>query len=186
MRRALCIFALITGLLVATPAISTPFVVPYTRPISVENMSKELVRQGVAHWIVVLAQSIVESGWQYDSGLFRLTNNFIGMRVPKNRPSMRDSIFKGYSSYARWEDCVHDVLLWQSHNWDGGSRLEYISLMQNIWAESPAYRLALLNIVRRLERMLDTYREQNQNHFNFMLLQAYQHMYLSKQSYHTE
>lgn len=181
MRRLLPILVFFITLLPSTAGTASNFVVPYTRPISVEDMSKELMRQGIAHWMVVLAQSIVEAGWQYDSGLFRLTNNFIGMRVPNNRPSMRDSIFRGYSSYARWEDCVHDVRLWQSHNWKGGSRLDYISLMQNIWAESPAYRLALLNIVKRLERLVEIYREQNKNHFNFMVMQAYQHTYMSQQ-----
>lgn len=162
---------------VTTKAQEVNFRVPFTRPISVENMTKELLRQGVAHWIVVLAQSITEAGWQYDSYLFRHTNNFIGMRVPGNRPSMRTDRFRGYSQYARWEDCVKDVKIWQDHFWQGGSQLAYINRMHNVWAQSPLYRIVLLSIIDRLEQMITSYVEHQRNHFNFVIIRAYLHYY---------
>lgn len=154
---------------------------PFTRPISVENMAKELMRAGVAHWKVVLAQSITEAGWQYNSYLFRETNNFIGMRVPGSRPSMRTDHYRGYSKYARWEDCVKDVKIWQSHFWKGGTQMAYIARMHNVWAESPAYRLALISIVKRLEHLIAQYVEQYQDHFNFVIINAYYQYYQLQQ-----
>lgn len=160
------------------PAGITP---PFTRPISVEHMAKELMRAGVAHWQVVLAQSITEAGWQYNSYLFRETNNFIGMRVPGSRPSMRTDHYRGYSKYARWEDCVQDVKIWQSHFWKGGTQMAYISRMHNVWAESPAYRLTLISIVKRLEHLIAQYVDQYQDHFNFVIINAYYQYYQLQQ-----
>jgi hypothetical protein len=174
MRHLVFIIALFTLCqLYAQPAIT----LPPTRPITVENLAKELHRQGVDQWIVVLAQGIIESGWEFDSNLFRETNNFIGMRVPGGRPSMRNGEFKGYSTYARWEDCVADIRLWQDHNWRGRSHSGYISMMQLIWAESPLYLSALYAISRRLEKQTALYVESNLDHFNFMVLWAYWNYY---------
>lgn len=173
------LFVVVTGTSVAQPnGLPTPF----TRPISVENMAKELLRAGVAHWKVVLAQSITEAGWTYNSYLFRQTNNFIGMRVPGSRPSMRTDHYRGYSKYDRWEDCVKDVKIWQDHFWRGGSQSAYISRMHNVWAESPAYRLSLISIVARLEQMIAAYVEQYQDHFNFVIISAYLQYYQLQQT----
>jgi len=123
------------------------------KKISIENLADELIRQNVAHWRVVLAQAIVESGWNFDSYLFRHSNNFIGMRIPYARESTRIATYKGYSVYASWQDCVKDIKLWQEHNWDGGSEEEYIALMHKIWSESPSYYRAVSSVIRRIDKM---------------------------------
>ncbi len=122
--------------------------------MTIENLAEELIRQDVDHWRVVLAQAIVESGWNFDSYLFRHTNNFIGMRIPYARESTRVGSFKGYSVYATWKDCVKDIKLWQENNWDGGSEEEYIALMHKIWSESPRYYSAVYSVMRRVDRLL--------------------------------
>lgn len=161
-----------------TRSVSYP---PATRPITVENMTKELLRHGVAHWKVVLAQSITEAGWAYNSYLFKQTNNFIGMRVPGSRPSMRTDHYRGYSKYARWEDCVIDVKIWQKHFWQGGTQAAYITRMHNVWAESPTYRLVLLSIIKRIEQLLAQYVDDYRDHFNFMVINAYLQYYQLQQ-----
>lgn len=120
--------------------------------ITVDNLAMELQRQGVAHWKVVLAQAIVETGWEFDSPLFLKTNNFIGMRVPSSRPSRRIGEHKGYSAYATWQDCVADVKLWQDHFWKGGSREQYIAKIGRVWAEVADYTSHLTKLIAKFDR----------------------------------
>ncbi len=122
------------------------------KPITIDNLAEELIRHDVAHWEVVLAQGIVESGWDFSSALFRKTNNFIGMRVPGARPSTRIGAWHQYSVYVSWQDCVRDIKLWQNQNWHGGTRQQYIDLLQRVWAQSPDYRWHLNRIVARLDK----------------------------------
>lgn len=146
-------------------------------PLTVTNLGKELLRQGVDQWEVVLAQGITESGWAFNSDVCRNANNFIGMRLAYGRSTTRIGTYRGYSQYETWQDCVRDIKLWQEHNWHGGSRTAYISLMHRIWAESPAYRLALLTISNRIDRMVENYIRNNKNHFNFFILYCYLNYY---------
>lgn len=141
--------------------------------ITITNLAKELIRQDVDHWKVVLAQAIVESGWDFDSYLFQKTNNFIGMRIPYARKSTRVGEFKQYSVYASWKDCVKDVKMWQEKSWDGGNEQAYIQLMQNIWAESPQYYNAVSFVTNRINRMIADYEQDHTFHFNYRILQAY-------------
>lgn len=142
-------------------------------PISVERLAKELIRTRIVHWEVVLAQGIIEAGWKFESPLFRLTNNFIGMRVPGSRQSTRTGVFNGYSSYATWQDCVKDIKLWQDRFWKGGTRGEYIALMNRIWAESADYNMALRLITRKIDKKIAHYLENNKAHFNYIILMLY-------------
>lgn len=146
-------------------------------PLTVANLGKELLRQGIQHWEVVLAQGITESGWKFNSDVCRNANNFIGMRIPYGRASTRIGTYKGYSKYETWQDCVRDVKLWQEHNWKGGNQMAYINLMHRIWAESPAYRLFLLTISNRIDRMVENYIRANKNHFNLFILYCYLNYY---------
>ncbi|GEM_PF-2058051 len=143
------------------------------KKMSIENLADELIKQDVAHWRVVLAQAIVESGWNFDSYLFRHSNNFIGMRIPYARESTRVGSFKGYSVYATWQDCVKDIKLWQEHNWDGGSEEEYIALMHKIWSESPRYYSAVRSVIRRIDKMPEVARLENLTQFSGLMWQAY-------------
>lgn len=141
--------------------------------ISIENLARELIINDVQHWIVVTAQGIIEAGWQFNSPLFRQTNNFIGMRIPGRRESMRIGEHKGYSKYATWQDCVKDIKLWQEDSWAGGSMHQYIDLMQNRWAESPNYRKALYSVIKKLEKRFDEMAASQQNSFNKTIIKAY-------------
>jgi hypothetical protein len=121
--------------------------------ISIDNLAAELQRQGILHWRVVLAQAVVEAGWDFSSTLYRSTNNFIGMRVPGSRPSTRIGQHNGYSAYAAWQDCVADIKIWQDHFWKGGTRDEYIAKLHRVWAQSPDYSAHLHRLVKRFDAL---------------------------------
>jgi Mannosyl-glycoprotein endo-beta-N-acetylglucosaminidase len=141
--------------------------------ISVELLAKALIRHDLHQWKIVLAQAVTESGWEFSSGLYRTTHNFIGMRIPGNRESARSGRMNGYSTYDSWEDCVQDIKLWQDSFWKGGSYMGYINLMNRIWAESPDYKSALINIKYQLDKAISDYMEHNRDDFNYKILMAY-------------
>lgn len=121
------------------------------RNVDPYQLAHELQKQEIDQWQVVLAQAIVESGWDIDSRVFKETGNFCGMRVPGQRPSMRNGIYKGYSSYSHWRDCVTDIKFWQKQNWKGGNREKYLDALHK-WAEDPNYRALLYSVLRRIDR----------------------------------
>lgn len=120
--------------------------------ITVHKLALELQKQGVLHWRVVLAQAIVETGWDFNSALYQRTHNFIGMRVPGSRPSTRNGEHKGYSSYATWQDCVADIKIWQDHFWKGGSRQQYLDKISRVWAQAPDYVSHLHKLIARFDQ----------------------------------
>ncbi len=124
--------------------------VPKPEPITLDNLANELIANNIEHWDVVMAQAILEAGWEFSSPLFHKTNNFVGMRVPNGRPSMRIGAFRQYSVYGTWKDCVQDIKLWQDQNWHGGSQGQYIHMMHRIWAQSPDYQRQLSIITRKM------------------------------------
>lgn len=151
----------------------TPKPDSHSESINLENLARELIINDVEHWIVVMSQGIVEAGWQFNSPLFKRTNNFIGMRIPGNRESMRVGEHKGYSVYATWQDCVKDIKLWQQKSWKGGTKEQYIDLMQSRWAESPEYKQALHSVIKKLDRMFDKMVSNQEDHFNHTIIKAY-------------
>ena len=144
-----------------------------SEPMTLANLAKELIRQDVQHWKVVMAQAIVESGWKFDSKMVRKANNFVGMRVPNNRPSSRIGEFSGYSKYGRWQDCVTDIKYWQQQNWEGGTDEEYLDFIASIWAESPVYKQHVQIVMRKLDRLTEQLKHQNKDHFNYQVISAY-------------
>lgn len=144
-----------------------------TAPLTLTNLAGELIRNDIDHWQVVMAQAIVESGWNFDSPLFVRTNNFGGMRIPRNRQSMRVGEFKGYSTYKCWQDCVKDIKYWQEQNWEGGTQDEYIQMVDTYWAESPVYARELRKVINRINRMKYDLVKANEGHFNYRLIEAY-------------
>jgi flagellum-specific peptidoglycan hydrolase FlgJ len=137
------------GLRANAPALAKPQA--DTATITVDNLARELQRQGIVYWRVVLAQAIVETGWEFNSALYRQTNNFIGMRIPGSRPSTRSGEHRGYSKYARWQDCVADIKIWQDHFWKGGTRDQYIAKLHRVWAQAPDYAAHLHKLVREFD-----------------------------------
>lgn len=119
--------------------------------ISVDNLALELQKQGVIYWRVVLSQAIIETGWNFNSAVFRNANNFIGMRIPGARPSMRNGAYRGYSAYAKWQDCVADIKIWQEYFWKGGTREQYVAKMNRVWAQAPDYGYHIRKLLKKFD-----------------------------------
>jgi len=73
-----------------------------------EQVLAEILRQGLPHADIVLAQARLESG-NFKSRLTRTHNNIFGIRHGKK-----------YARYARWQDCVADYKRCIASRYKGG------------------------------------------------------------------
>ena len=103
-----------------------------------EEVAKELVKQGVPHARIVLAQARLESG-NMKSAFYRKTNNLFGMKRGKR-----------YARYSHWRESVADYKRRISSRYKGG---DYYAFLRRInYAEEKEYCNKLKNIVNGMER----------------------------------
>ena len=79
------------------------------------QVAKELVRQGVPHAQIVLAQARLETG-NFSSRRCREDHNIFGLKRGKI-----------YAKYARWQDCVADYKQRISSRYQGGDYYDFLS-----------------------------------------------------------
>ena len=92
---------------------------------TVEEVMAEIVRQGLPHAEVVLAQARLETG-NFKSKVCRERHNIFGIRQGRS-----------YKRYARWQDCVTDYKRRISSRYKGGDYYQF--LMRIGYAEDKAY-----------------------------------------------
>jgi hypothetical protein len=128
-----------------------------SKPISIENVEAELMKQEVACHKAVLAQIRIESG-HLSSFLLKRTNNMLGMRYPAKRATAAcgiylpesDTIILGtqpelikyarmnnYAVYNTWEDAIADYKLWQDANFNVEEK--YLDFLGRVYAEDSLY-----------------------------------------------
>lgn len=89
------------------------------------NLMKELIRQGVKHPEIVLAQAQLETGF-YRSGVCKKYNNLFGLRH-KN----------GYYKFNTWQESVAAYRDYVQYRYTGG---DYFAFLERIgYAEEPKY-----------------------------------------------
>lgn len=89
------------------------------------NLSKELIRQGVKHPEIVLAQAKLETG-HYTSHACRKYNNLFGLRHSK-----------GYYKFNTWQESVVAYRDYVQYKYKGG---DYYQFLERIgYAEEPNY-----------------------------------------------
>lgn len=95
-----------------------------------EQVAKELQRQNVPHWRIVLAQARLETG-NFKSRRCREQHNLFGI---KHRGK--------YASYRRWQDSVTDYKRSISSRYKGG---DYYAFLKRIgYASDPNYQRKLM------------------------------------------
>jgi len=94
-----------------------------------EQVAKELVRQGVPHAKIVLAQARLETG-NFKSRRCRQDHNLFGIKHGKR-----------YARYATWQDSVKDYKQRISSRYAGG---DYYAFLRRIkYASDPLYTTKL-------------------------------------------
>lgn len=101
---------------------------------TIEQVAKELVRQGVPHSRIVLAQARLESG-NFKSALYKRTNNPFGIKHNGK-----------YAHYSDWRKAIADYKKCISSRYSGG---DYFTFLRRIgYAEDPAYSAKVKKIIR--------------------------------------
>lgn len=94
-----------------------------------EQVAKELVRQGIPHPHIVLAQARLETG-NFKSRRCKVDHNLFGIKHGKR-----------YARYARWQDSVTDYKQRISSRYKGG---DYYAFLRRIgYASDPMYTTKL-------------------------------------------
>ena len=97
-----------------------------------EEVVKELIRQGIPHSRIVLAQARLESG-NMKSSFYRRTNNLFGMKNGGR-----------YARYNHWRESVADYKRRISSRYNGG---DYYAFLKRIkYAEDPQYLIKVRRI----------------------------------------
>ena len=105
-----------------------------------------LVKAGVKHPEIALAQAMLESG-NFKSMLFTENHNAFGMKHPRNRATTSTGERNGYASYTSAWSCAVDYALWQSSGKSPVGEDYYAYLVKMGYCKSPGYIKALKNVV---------------------------------------
>lgn len=100
---------------------------------------------------VIYAQVVLESN-AGKSGLYKSSNNLIGMLFPSGRETTAiGKTESGFAKYKNWQSCVLDRPLWDKDIFKNKlpTREEYLNAIANRYAENPNY-------VNSLEHIIDT------------------------------
>ena len=100
-----------------------------------KQVAKELVRQGVPHSRIVLAQARLETG-NFTSRRCREDHNLFGIKHGKR-----------YARYARWQDSVTDYKIRISNRYNG--KENYYSFLRRIgYASDELYIIKIKHIIK--------------------------------------
>ncbi len=106
--------------------------------LTIPNLYAEIIRNGIRHPKIVLAQAILETGW-FTSPVCRNKHNLFGLTNPRTGK---------YFEFSHWTESVRAYYTKVQYRYKGGN---YLLWLRNIgYAEDPRY-------VRSLSRILEQY-----------------------------
>lgn len=106
--------------------------------LTIPNLYAEIIRNGIRHPKIVLAQAILETGW-FTSPVCRNKHNLFGLTNPRTGK---------YFEFGHWTESVRAYYTKVQYKFKGG---DYLLWLKNIgYAEDPRY-------VRSLSRILEQY-----------------------------
>lgn len=103
--------------------------ITWCRGQTTSEVRAEIVRQGLPHPDIVLAQARLETG-NFTSNVCRTRHNLFGIRTKK-----------GYKTYRRWQDSVADYKRLISSRYRGGNYYQFLRRIG--YAEDKAYTTKL-------------------------------------------
>lgn len=104
---------------------------------------------------VVLAQCILESA-NFKSRLYKSNNNLLGMKHPKQRPTMSLGQKNGYANFDSWKNCIIDYAIWQSKFARGiRNEKDYLEYLAGVYASDKNYKIKLSSLIHELREKKD-------------------------------
>lgn len=104
--------------------------------LTIPNLYREIIRNGIRHPKIVLAQAILETGW-FRSNVCRNRNNLFGLTNPKTGK---------YYEFNHWTESVRAYYTKVQYKYKGGN---YLLWLRDIgYAEDPNYIRAIISILK--------------------------------------
>ena len=106
--------------------------------LTIPNLYKEIIRNGILYPKIVLAQAILETGW-FRSSVCRNKHNLFGLTNPHTGK---------YYKFNHWTESVRAYYTKVQYKYKGGN---YLLWLEDIgYAEDPKYIIAVENVLRGL------------------------------------
>lgn len=106
--------------------------------LTIPNLYQEIIRNGIRHPKIVLAQAILETGW-FRSPLCRNRHNLFGLTNPKTGK---------YYEFNHWTESVQAYYTKVQYKYTGGSYLLWLHKIG--YAEDPRYVREVMKVVSQL------------------------------------
>lgn len=114
-----------------------------------DNLVKELKRLNVRFPHIVLAQSILETGY-WDSRIYQENNNLFGMKQARARATTAKGTQLGHAYYDDWKESVTDYALYQAAYLNKlRTEKKYLNYLERNYAEAKNYDKNLIAIIER-------------------------------------
>ena len=103
--------------------------------LTIPNLYKEIIRNGILYPKIVLAQAILETGW-FRSSVCRNKHNLFGLTNPRTGK---------YYEFNHWTESVRAYYTKVQYKYKGGNYLLWLDEIG--YAEDPNYIIALLKVI---------------------------------------
>tara|TARA_B110000285_G_scaffold230394_1_gene296919 strand:+ start:691 stop:1281 length:591 start_codon:yes stop_codon:yes gene_type:complete len=114
-----------------------------------DRLVAELKRLNVRYPHIILAQSILETGY-YESRIFKENNNLFGMKQARARATTALGTQLGHAYYDDWNASVVDYALYQAAYLNKlRSEKKYLNYLEKNYAEAKDYDKRLINIIEK-------------------------------------
>ena len=111
--------------------------------LTIPNLYKEIIRNGLLYPKIVLAQAILETGW-FRSSVCRNKHNLFGLTNPRTGK---------YYEFNHWTESVRAYYTKVQYKYKGGNYLLWLDEIG--YAENPRYADSIINILRYNLLLLD-------------------------------
>jgi uncharacterized FlgJ-related protein len=116
---------------------------------SQDELVKELKRLNVRFPHIVLAQSILETGY-WESRIYQENNNLFGMKQARARATTAKGTQLGHAYYDNWKESVTDYALYQAAYLNKlRKESKYLKYLDKNYAEAIDYDQKLMVIIER-------------------------------------
>jgi len=106
--------------------------------LTIPNLYKEIIRNGILYPKIVLAQAILETGW-FRSSVCRNKHNLFGLTNPRTGK---------YHEFNHWTESVRAYYTKVQYKYKGGNYLFWLDEIG--YAEDPDYIIAVENLLKLL------------------------------------
>ena len=106
--------------------------------LTIPNLYQEIIRNGIRHPKIVLAQAILETGW-FRSPLCRNRHNLVGLTNPRTGK---------YYEFNHWTESVRAYYTKVQYKYTGGNYLLWLHKIG--YAEDPRYVREVMKVVSQL------------------------------------